>query len=723
MGKAKIIFSKFQELLNKLIERPCLLFGLFAFLLSFDFFILGPFSYVYTVDCGDWNLPMYISAHRFHSLGNYWNHSVACGVDALSSLADYSNIFQITHLFFSSLPGWFAYGLIMFLQRFLAGYFTYKLCRDCLKLEQLPSIYAGLIYAAYNFFRKDFVLHDLFAEPGLPLVLWSLERISVKEIKEKGKYVLAFLLGTFLSFSSFFVLATPFLLAIIFVWFLLVRKKFNRSFLVLLGIFSFAAVIWKIQVVWALVLNVPFCDRANDLLPFWGESQIKWFINNVIILFLQVPFILILSSLFLSRFKHKELLSCFICLICTHLVGYGVGGVMPFIQQYMGFLKGFGFDRFILYIPFWVSICGAYSLSIIFASRHVISKRVNIMRIMRIAIVIIIVMYFAGNIGYRKYWSTLVFLAESCSYSALYRNPQMEELAANTLGKEKELFRVASIPHRAIIKPAYAQVYGFECVDSKVSLCTRWYRDFWGRVIVSPIAKDKEWTAWFHTPGMARIIYLWEKENLRYKRKINFEDYWNLHLLSLTNTKYIISPVPLMDKDLELVSGPDGPGKLWDEYTRFQKLKIRLKEIFRGRKIYIYNNLRFLPRFYLVKQTRVFSDKEALLDVMSESGSDSFRNAVYLEESIASSLKLDELGFSEGSIVVEDYSPDRIKLSIRVDGNGILVILNSYNPYWECRIDGHSRDIFRVYRTFSGVMVHEGEKEVLLEYRPPYKMW
>ena len=79
---------------------------------------------------------------------------------------------------------------------------------------------------------------------------------------------------------------------------------------------------------------------------------------------------------------------------------------------------------------------------------------------------------------------------------------------------------------------------------------------------------------------------------------------------------------------------------------------------------------------------------------------------------------------SSGEITVKHYSPDKIVLSVNLDGPMILVVSNNYSPYWKCRVDGKEKEIFPAYHTFWGVLLEGGgTKEVVFEYCPPYRIF
>ena len=88
-------------------------------------------------------------------------------------------------LLFAITPDWLAYGLFMWIQRFVAGYFSYRLLKDSLELGTLPSLYGGFAYslfaqATFDFtYSAGFNLYDGLALPGLPFLLWALDRMEL----------------------------------------------------------------------------------------------------------------------------------------------------------------------------------------------------------------------------------------------------------------------------------------------------------------------------------------------------------------------------------------------------------------------------------------------------------------------------------------------------------------------------------------------------------------
>ena len=148
------------------------LFLIWSLWLTLEYFGLGPYSYIRIHDCANSVFPRdlgYFSEFFQYGFSN-WSAQIAGGIDRLSNGGP---LFHLDSLFFLTLPGWLTYAAITLIQRFIAGYFTYRLCRDYLRLGEFPSIVAGLAYSvSFFWFKSEFI-----GQAGFPLILWSLEYI------------------------------------------------------------------------------------------------------------------------------------------------------------------------------------------------------------------------------------------------------------------------------------------------------------------------------------------------------------------------------------------------------------------------------------------------------------------------------------------------------------------------------------------------------------------
>src|SRR5215207_985756 len=125
-----------------------LLFAVWSLWLSGEYLFFGRYSYVYLHDNGDSLLPARLElSHALRNSGfSLWNPHELTGIDRLSA----SLSADADTLLYVALPGWLAYGLVLWGSAFAAGYFTYRLLREAFGAGAVAAAAAGLAYALYD---------------------------------------------------------------------------------------------------------------------------------------------------------------------------------------------------------------------------------------------------------------------------------------------------------------------------------------------------------------------------------------------------------------------------------------------------------------------------------------------------------------------------------------------------------------------------------------------
>jgi hypothetical protein len=62
--------------------------------------------------------------------------------------------------------------------------------------------------------------------------------------------------------------------------------------------------------------------------------------------------------------------------------------------------------------------------------------------------------------------------------------------------------------------------------------------------------------------------------------------------------------------------------------------------------------------------------------------------------------------------------PGHFAVTVQTDARQLLVINESFDSAWQCRIDGRPAPVLRVNRDFLGVVVEPGRQAVMLDFRP-----
>ena len=150
----------------KLVRRPSLLFALWALWLSAEYWALGDFSYLFIHDNADQIIP--VSTWLTESPKRLFTESLLpemSGVDRFATTA-WVNLHR---LFCLVMPAWLAHGLFIFVQRFVAGYFTCRLLREAFSVPPVVSILAGAAYTMISLEHGEMRLMHNLNEP-FPIV-------------------------------------------------------------------------------------------------------------------------------------------------------------------------------------------------------------------------------------------------------------------------------------------------------------------------------------------------------------------------------------------------------------------------------------------------------------------------------------------------------------------------------------------------------------------------
>lgn len=704
--------------------NPSAIFLIWALWLTSEYVLLGPFSYIRIHDEGDSFLPMMMKQALDFS-GNgfyYWLSYAACGTDRLA--AGYK-ILEIDSLLFLLFPGWLVYGTITFVQRFIAGYFTYRLCRDYLCLDLYPSILAGLVYAIsyssllYGDAHHSILADQIFGIMGFPLVLWLLER-SIERPGRSG-YLLAAMAGAAVLFSSSFAVSIPFALPMILVWFILIRRQGSWKFLIIYSIFSSIILLGNVPLILAFIANAPLSHRAHW--PLFGvlggfDSGLATSISSGSSFIRRNSIYLLvgLAGLLWIRFNDRR----YLIVTCTVIFCGTIASLVKpfwtyFVAPHIGFFSGYQFDRFYLLAPFFAALMVGFGLHFFMREKTgplgESNRPKRRVKAQTISCLMVLLFLFSLS-GVIKVQHAEQWLGGD-SYAINYENPDLDHLSRI---EDHQPYRVATVAHG--LHPGFANAYGFESVDGYVTLYSFRYQNFWDEVIKPLTSNDSEIFNYFHNWG--NRIYLFEPSDgvFDYKDNITFSDYYNLNLLSLANTRYIISLKPLINDNLTLL-----PSQMPSNVAGLGQGRIaqEVADNLQGRRLYIYRNDACLPRFFLANGAQVFENSSDLLDSLSHADLETLQNFAFLEAQSIRKTDADRLGFKHGNITLREYSPDRIHLGVNSTGSAILIITNSYSPYWKCRIGGAACPVFPVDGTFCGAYLNGGEMDVTLEYQPPYR--
>lgn len=130
----------------------------------------------------------------------------------------------------------------------------------------------------------------------------------------------------------------------------------------------------------------------------------------------------------------------------------------------------------------------------------------------------------------------------------------------------------------------------------------------------------------------------------------------------------------------------------------------------------IYDNLRAMPRAYLVGGLEVVDSEAAIIGRMCEPSFDPLAAAV--TEQPPDTPYNGAPGRPEGRAEVVHRAIHSVDIEVDAARESILVLSDAYYPGWKARIDGERAEVFPVYYAFRGVIVPEGPHTVTYRYEP-----
>ncbi len=722
--------------ISKFVKKPIFLILLWSLWLSIEYWGMGDYSYIRIHDNAETNLSYRVLTSQIFKEHGFtsWIQNIAGGID--SQIINNISYFTYDFLPFLLFPGWFAYALIMFLQRFLAAYFTYRLCSDFLNLKTTTALVAGLVWSLGTWSTNGWTLFDRLGPPLIPLYLYLLE-VSLSKTGYR-KYIWASVSGLLLSYNSFFPLFTPFFIAGSFLWLWIVRSHKIKLLLIIYLCFGLSTLVFDIPQITAIYFNAPLSGRAERtmLSIAYSEAIRSAFLGTINFFFTyKVLWTVTLVAFVISKFRDKLIGKMIAFAGGVVIVSKALWVISVTNRETMSFLSLINFNDFVLITCFVPSISAAYLIECVgysgkdsYLSNKLNNLEINIRKITLIGLIAICL--------WQSFYIKLIISKRfpSDNYSVIYKNPDLKKFAKTT---DNELFRVATVgpsnssAYSASGKnfyPNYAQVYGFETADGYLGMYSERYEDFWGEVIrplriIDPIADNR----WKTKPVW---IYLYAPFDGSFNNidLIQFDKYYNLNLLSLSNTKYIISRWPLEDEKLMLKSEPISAQEdrlQWDQLSRLGKCIAIFKDELPHRALYIYENRAVLPRAYITHKAMVFDKKDELMSSMRKASVEDLRTTVFFEKSelTGSNLKPVPSGVNASKAEITEYLPDQLTVSAKAETPGYLVLTNNFSPFWKCWIDGVKTKIIPAYHTFQTIYVEEGEHQVLFKYDPPYNVF
>ena len=140
-------------------------------------------------------------------------------------------------------------------------------------------------------------------------------------------------------------------------------------------------------------------------------------------------------------------------------------------------------------------------------------------------------------------------------------------------------------------------------------------------------------------------------------------------------------------------------------------------------KVYLYKNTNVMPRAYLVDNYTVIKNETDIANRLKSKDFDPSREVILeegppLESLIAFSSKLKAQSSKHDSVNIAKYSPNEVVIKASVRSGKFLVLADTYYPGWKASVDGKPAHIYKANYMLRAVFLEPGEHEVRFSFQP-----
>lgn len=180
------------------------------------------------------------------------------------------------------------------------------------------------------------------------------------------------------------------------------------------------------------------------------------------------------------------------------------------------------------------------------------------------------------------------------------------------------------------------------------------------------------------------------------------------NLLNMMNVKYVVSTPPINSPDFELVYSYEPIPQDAEEKKEFENSSV----------IKIYKNKKMLPHAYLISNCKVIRSEIEYKEILKSKTFDPEQVLLLDAEPEGYPCEEKNLIKKQGSVKVDLYESNTVKLSVSSQERQFLFLSDSYYPGWKAYINGEEAKILRANYLFRAILVESGEHKVQFEYDP-----
>lgn len=655
-------------------------------LVTVEYWILGPSSYVMLEDEGEVTVPYLIYLTGAH-IGGLFAHGFGSGLDTKAMMGSNNAFISLEYILFILLPAWLAVAVHKAMVVAVAFSGAYLLARRGGGADRATAFALACWFTvAHEYSAAATVTHGLgYALPALAIYVF------VCRLDRPRYFAPAISVGALFAIScsvthSVFALAP----AVFVVWLFTGARRPGR-FLTASALGLAMLVLNWIEVVQALVQNAPFSYRGAETIertnaPLW--SLVDRFFQSTpeggLILALGLALLFVGSD---PRRWRAVAIAAVPILLGPVLIA------VPWHETPLGFLAGIDFN----YIAFalvggtvltggWASTIRGRAMRTPVMATVALSLALGVMASWKV----FNAAQWLGRGGQSQYW--------------VYANLAEPDWAPD------HLFRTATVPYR--IFPNTVAAYGLETVDSLVN------------IVPAPLAFFFRYgLPDGNTSSVHNYVTSAKAVDVLCCAPIHPFGPRELAQLRMANVEYVLSVLPLEGEGLALVSGPpDGaiPPRRGTPMTA--KLAGFARMLFERRNLYVYAVADALPRAFVA---RAAAPAPMPADPHIRDYHDAIAAAANARAVVPTGKSAAPDGaltrFGEGRVEAVREIRDGYEIDVTFAAPGVLVVNTTWTPFWRASLsDGTPLAALAVNGIHTAIPVpRAGTQKILLRYARP----
>ena len=700
-----------------------LILGIFAVWQSFEFLFFGPASAVIFADNAEQLLPSLLTRLHADHVFAAWDRFQAGGNDVIAG-ADHA---LINIALFALFPAWLANGILTLAMYIAAGVGVFLLAHKRFQLSSIASSVAGMVYMTQ--------VHPYLASAVfcfLPLCIYTVSQAVHQATRKHLLFAIASII--LLAFTGYFSRVIPYASIMLFVWFLIVERPTKvSSWLTVIGA-CILIVFLRIKDVVVLLFIAPLSHTNIARVTVEPEqawaalSSPPWFLNTTtaIICFA----IMVITVIFFQQHRWKIAALTGIILCGSAIIEISLVSIQQIVIPYWPTISGFRFTYFGALTNLGLALgsaCGISAFQQSFAAADTRKDALGAPTWFRLgfygSLIVVTALIGFGSIK-QKYTNMLSWVTNGSNA----RHFESKTLATIKTDIDHRALPVRVEPYQ--IAPAVISSYGLETAGGYTPVYYKHYYELWGSIVKPWANQQKSGTRFgdmyaairesrggkMQFRGDRLMLY-----PLEYAPAVNLGTLYDLDLLSLANVGYFVSRDRLVGEGLKLISGPE---KAWSSLSQDDKTAFNIRANFNGLDpLFVYENTRVVERFFSVQGIQGFETDADVIDHLESATLPDLLSAAPMNRAMVEALNTDVTEFAKlDNLRIEKYSDDNIRLALGAARSkpSLLIVSNTYSPFWKAMIDGQPAQIVRAYHTFWAIEIPAAAKYIDFMYRPPY---